>query len=172
MSWVKTHRKAAIWLGALLAVGVVFLLRSRSTAATAAAQTAQNPSGTVSGVDPTGTYATGYDSGFSAGLGSVGGGGGTGVVATPTPPGKGGGTSTSKGNRIAQLLKDLAKPGLSAARRLQLMAVYHQVTGRPYSAKRNPYLPGHKKQPPHAPTRKSGHPTFGAGSGTIARPTR
>lgn len=160
MKWLKTHRKAAIWIGALVAVGVVYLIRARAaTTATAGAVTPQNPNGTAS--QPASDYASGYDSGYTAGLGAITGGGATGTsgggVSSGGGGGKGGGSkgpTATKGQIIAQINKDLLKPGLSAARRAALLTRFHQLTGRTWTKAHDPYAPGHKApKVPKAPRR-------------------
>ena len=160
MKWIKTHRKAAIWIGALLAVGVVYLIRARAaaTTATAGAVTPQNPNGTAS--QPASDYASGYDSGYTAWLGAITGGGSTGTGGGGVSSGGGGshkpapGPTATKGQIIAQIEKDLLKPGLSAARRAALLTRFHQLTGRTWTKAKDPYAPGHKApKVPKAPRR-------------------
>ena len=152
--WIRKHRKATIWLVAIAAVGIVLVLRSRLAGAAQATVPdtlgGSATDGTVSAGDPLGTFASGYDAGFSSGLGTggsiatVGGGGKGGVGSTSNPAG----TKATKEQRLAQILKDLAKPGLTAARRLQLQTTYHQITGKKYTVARNPYKhPPKRKQP-------------------------
>lgn len=166
MRWLRQHRRAAIWIGALVAVGVVYVLRSRASSAASSSSTPTAATGTVS--QPASDYATGYDSGFTAGLGSTGvatsGGGGGGTVGTGGGGGGGGGKGGAvKGHgaavtaRLDQILKDLEKPGLAAARRARLIAAYHSITGKTYNPQRNPYRPKHGK-----PSRRR----TGAGKGT------